>query len=206
MYTTHVNALMVKALRDTFDADFPQDDFRNIKISTEYPALAVDYPGIWVTFEPTGALRTAGIGHVEHLSVDGGFQEVRRWRFAGRVSLTVMALSGLERYRLFDELVKVIAFSQLGDERSTFRTIIEQHPLVQLVVNWDEIDQSGFGASQGTPWGSDEIIYEATAQIEVIGEFISDLSATIVPFTGMDVFNWIPPTETDPTTPGGWIS
>ena len=199
----------MKALRDTFDADFPEDDFRNIKVSTDYPATEVDYPAIWVNFEPTGALRTSGIGHIEHVEVPGaGFQEVRRWQFAGRISLTVMALSGLERYRLFDELIKTIAFSQQNDGRSTFRSTIEAHPLVQMTINWDEIDQSGFGATQGTPWGSDQILYEATAQLEVIGEFISDMTASpvLLPLSGFDVFNWATPLETDPTTPGGWIS
>ena len=203
---THVHTIFVEALRNTFSAVYPDAEWRGIKISMEYPASKDDYPGIWLAFDPIGALRTVGIGHVEdHVEGDNPIVRRRRWSFAGRVSFTIVTLSGLERYRIYDELVKVIAFSQQRDDRAIFRNTIEQDPFMRVTVNWDEIDQAGFGASQGTPWGGDEILYEATLQITCIGEFISDVQKGILlPISGVDVYYWAVPLESDPTSPGGW--
>jgi len=206
---THVHTIFVEALRNTFSSLYPDESWRSLKISMEYPASKDDYPGIWLAFDPIGQLRTVGIGHVEDDIQEGvassPIMRRRRWSFAGRVSFTIVTLSGLERYRLYDELVKIIAFSQQKNDRAIFRNTIEQDPLMMVTVNWDEIDQAGFGASQGTPWGGDEILYEATLQITCIGEFISDeQKGILLPISGVDVFYWADPPEHDPTTPGGW--
>ncbi len=201
MYMTHVKAVAVKAMKSTFDADFPEADFRDLRVSIEYPVLSTDFPSIWVDFDPIGPLRPTAVGHFEDNSVSGGFERVTRWSYAGNLTYTCVALTAFERDRLFDQMISVIAFAQVDTQRGEFRSIMETSPLVAINVNYHEIDQRGFSAAPGTPWGTDAMMYEATMGMSVTGEFISVPSAELLlPISQVDVFSWVNGVARDPTT------
>jgi hypothetical protein len=192
---------LVEALHATFDGAYPESDFREIKIGIEYPVDQSSYPGIWVNFDDTDELRVAGIGHTEIATVGGVDVVVTRWRFAGTLTLTVAALSSLERDRLYDELVKVIAFARVTDSRSEFRDGIEQNDLVAMNGNFDLMRPSGDNAAPGTPWGTDEFIYEKSISIDLIGEFVSEPdSLTLVPLRQVRVKGYATGTPEPPFT------
>ncbi len=103
MFVGELMTVITKAMKNTFDADYPESDFHNLWVSPEYPYEPQHMPALWVDFSTTTPLSIAGIDHREYI-IDGNGQtrEVRRWRFAGEVSYTVLALSSLERARLVD--------------------------------------------------------------------------------------------------------
>jgi hypothetical protein len=116
-------------------------------------------------------------------------------------------LSSLERASLFDEMIKIIAFGQTADSRRQFRSLIERNELIALSANWDNIRQSGSASTTGTPWDTDEQIYEITVSIGIQGEFVSDaLTGALLPVTDIDIIAY---SETDdpPAAPSsdGWV-
>lgn len=207
MYLTHIKSLAVKAMRLTLDADYPESDFRNVPVEINYPTRPTDFPSVWVDFDPIGFLRPVGVGHVEDSIVDGGFSRVVRWSYAGNITYTACAMTSLERDRLFDQLVSVVAFGLVDEERGQFRRIFETDELIQVVMNFDEIDQRGFSAAPGTPWGTEEMMYEATIGLQVQGEFVSSPSGDpLLPISTIEVVSWVSELESDPDPTGDWLS
>ena len=60
-YLVAIKTMLVDAIKNTFDANYPEEDFRGIHASIEYPVDKMSYPGIWVDFTDTGSLQIAGI-------------------------------------------------------------------------------------------------------------------------------------------------
>lgn len=206
MYLVKTKSLAVKAMRTTLDADYSDPDFRNIPVEMEYPVKQTDFPSVWVHYDPVGPLRPVGVGYFEDLPVAGGYLRTTRWNFAGIINYTLIALSSLELDRLFDQVVSIISFGTYDVQRREFRTTMEHDPLIQLNVNFDEIDQGGFAASPGTPWGTDDMMYEATVSIQVIGEFVSSPGTELlIPISKVNLITWITGQQTDPTSNTGWI-
>lgn len=186
MYLTKLKAAVVEALRATFTAAYPEADFRGadgdgLWVSIEYPVAKASYPGLWVDYSDSDELRVAGIGHEEFVELVDGPHRVTRWRFGGEITVTVVALSSLERDRLFDELVRIFAFARENEAVSEFRELIEQNDLMAMNINFDTLRVFGDNAAPGTPWETEEIIYEKSVSMDVIGEFVGDpTTATLV--------------------------
>ncbi|MFE4863239.1 hypothetical protein, partial [Streptomyces sp. NPDC056670] len=112
MYVTRVKALPIEALHATFDDQYPVPDFRGLHCSLEYPVQAVNLPEVWVRYTDSAPLRQSGVAHVENTGPGGGkVQPYTRWRFEGSWEFVVVALSSVERDRVYDELVSTIAWS-----------------------------------------------------------------------------------------------
>lgn len=187
---------LVVALRETFDATYPEETLRDLHVSIEYPVDQQDYPSIWVDYDDS-SLQTAGIDHIE-IADDG--TRTLRWRFQGYATYTIAALSSLERDRIYDELVKVIAFSRSSESAGAFRQYIENNDLIALNFDFDQIEPHGSNASPGTPWQTDEMIYERTIAMQVLGEFNTNIdTGTLVPLSKIviDGRQW-PSTEANP--------
>ncbi len=137
-----------------------------------------NYPGIWVSYEDTDEVRIAGIGHVETVVVQGQTYQITRGRFSGTLTLTIVALSSLERDRIYDELVRTIIFARQEPEVSAFKNRIESNDLIAMNLNLDVLKPSGDAAAPGTPWGTDEMVYEKSISLDVLGEFVSTPGTT----------------------------
>ena len=174
MYLAPLKTLLVEAVKRTFDDEYPVAEWRNVKVGIEYPIDPQDYPGIWVDYDDTDALKIAGVGQIEFAETSGGPVPFTRWKFTGYASYTVVALSSFERDRLYDELVRVLAFGLLNQGTEDFRKTIEDNEFIATNIDFDTIQPRGNNAAPGTPWGTDEIIYERTLNLNVIGEFIPD--------------------------------
>lgn len=191
MYFVKLKTMLTDAMRQTFDADYVNPQFRNLHASIDYPVDVQNYPGVWVDFAPVGELTVVGIGHREVSEVGSGGRQFTRWRFKGTATYTVVALSSLERDSLTDELIRVFAFGREAEQTSEFRAYIEDNEFLACNFDFDAIDQHGFAVSPGTPWGTDEMIYEGTLSMEVFGEFISDsVSGTIAPLESIQVVGY----------------
>ena len=196
MFMVPLLTLLVESLRRTFDADYPDERFRGLWVSLEYPIARANYPGIWVDFQPTTDVQAAGIGHLEYTAptTDGTVRAFTRWRYAGMVQLTCVTLTSLERATLVDEVVKTVAFGLEDPGRAEFTRHLDANDLVACTLQRDKLDLTTKGEAQGTPWGTDEILYEQTVTIDCMGEFVSDGSnGGLIPLTAVAVY---------PTGPG----
>jgi hypothetical protein len=199
VYLTPLKAAVVEALQKTFGSTYPEADFANLHVSIDYPDTPQAYPGIWLNYSDNGPVERAGIDHREVVSDDLGTHEVTRWRFTGTLSFTVAAFSSFERDRLYDEMVRILAFANVDVSNiSTFRQTMESNDFLGINVQYDVLQGSGDAASPGTPWGSvDEMIYERTLSTDVIGEFVSDPSTNeLVLLSAIQVQGY---RSTDPT-------
>jgi hypothetical protein len=199
MYLVELKTLLTRSMRQVFDATYPNAQFRNLRIGIEYPNARTDYPGIWVDFEPTGDIEIANRKEYSVDPVSGTSRMNMRWYYKGYATYTLVALTSLERDLLFDEVTSVFAFDKVSDEAAKFRASIESNDLIAANFDFDKIGQRGFAANPGTPWGTDEVVYEVTVAMGCFGEFISDPgSATLVPLSAVKVFEWNDQ-QTDPT-------
>lgn len=176
-YLVPLKTMVVTALRQTFDVDFPDDRFRDVNVSIEYPVAKQHYPGIWIDYDDTANLVRAGVDHQEDELItvpDALTAQFTRWRFQGVVTMTVCTLSSLERDGLYDALVEMIAFGREDVALNQFRQYVENNDLIAANFNFDEIQARGNAAAPGTPWNTDEIIYEKSIGLDILGEFLLD--------------------------------
>lgn len=175
MYLVPLKAALVDACKQTFTSDYPVQEMRDLWVSIEYPVAPQNFPGLWIDYEDTGPVQIAGIGHTEQTVGSGFLTVATRWRFSGIASFTVVAFTSLERDIMYDELIRTFAFASRDDQQiSVFRQTVETNDLIAMNMNFDRVDPRGSAQAPGTPWGTDEVIYERTINIELIGEFVSD--------------------------------
>lgn len=111
---------------------------------------------------------------------------------------TIVALSSRERDRLFDEVIRTLGFGLEDPATSEFRQTLENNDLLAVNARFDEIAVGGHAAAPGTPWGTDEIIYECSVSIDLVGDFIADpVARELVPLASIIV------TPTQDLTPVG---
>lgn len=177
-----IRAETQNALQTAFSYLYPEQDTaggtKPPYISLAYPTDRAQYPGVWADFE-VSLLQTVGLDHVE---TDASGNILTRWRFQGYSSFTVVALNSNETDMIWDQLVAMTAFAAQSDYPSAFRQAVESNPLVSTTWAYDTIDARGNAAAPGTPWGTDEIVYERGLALKVIGEFVtSPLTQVLVP-------------------------
>ena len=164
----------VQAIQESFAAQYPAPDpeggRRSVYVSVEYPIEEASYPAVWVDYEGS-ELRTVGVAYTE---TDATGNVYARWRFAGHVTFTVVALSSNERDMLYDQLIAMTAFAAQSSFTSLFRQTIENAPLLASVWSFDTVEDRPPAAAPGTPWGTMDVIYERGFALQVIGEFVSD--------------------------------
>lgn len=183
MYVVPLKTLIVQALQGTFDSSYPVAEWAGLRIGMEYPVDVQHYPSVWIDYDDTEPLTKSSIRHEETTDPATGNPTApfTRWKFAGYISLTAVALTSLERDRIYDELVSVVATSLEDPLRGRFAQTIADNDLIAANLQTDRLQPRGSAAAPGTPWSTDELIYERTLNIEVIGEFYAvPGTATIV--------------------------
>lgn len=201
-YRRKLKTGLVLALKKVFDVNYPVEQLREIHTSIEYPVEPQDYPAIWVDFEEA-TLQNAGIDHYE---VDEDGNRFLRWRFEGHASYTIASLTSLERDTIYDELIKVLAFGRSSEVLNAFREFVENNGFIAMNFDFDEIQVSGNAATPGTPWETDEIIYESTLIMQVLGEFVTNVdTGDMVPLSKIVIDGReVGSTEDDPSGPLHW--
>lgn len=198
MFLAETLTAVHKTLTEIFNDDYPVEAARNIRVSIEYPEDAQDYPGIWIDLAIQGDLERSGINYSELVeNPDGSFGEIDRWSFDAEVSLTVLAMSSLARARLLDEVVRVVGM-QIESGRKGFSKKIMENKMIGLTPSTDRLRVSGMATVPGTPWGTDEMVYEVTVNFGLMGEFCSTPEGSLVPLSEIriDVTQ-----EPEPTSP-----
>lgn len=215
MYVEQMLTLAVEAWQNTFTEEHPNPEVRGIPVRVEWPLTEADYPCVWVNFVTTGDIRAVGLGHVEHSEGEDGVREVFRWAFEGVLETTVAALGNLERARLIDEVTKTIAFGTAHDNRGTFVQTLEHNDLIGVTPVYGAVSVGGFAETPGTPWQTDDVIYEATISMTIRGEVaFSPSDRVLVPLSDIRFLPYHEGVEPEPdpqeppggsVVPGQWI-
>lgn len=171
-----VKRSVMTALMSVLDEYFPDEELKKVKgnISMEYPIKEVMFPGIWVQFSLTDVGR-AGLEPV-HESPDGS--QFWMGEFKGRVTLTVVSLSSLERDRISDALVQVLLFDEVYPEADSFFENLREDDFASITVAPGTMRATGQGTTFGTPWGTDEMTYEDGFTLDIVGQFASQYGRT----------------------------
>lgn len=173
-YLRTIKTTATEALQAAFQVAYPETDpaggDKPVFISQEYPVEQTQIPAIWVEFEPAD-LRTAGIAYTE---TDSSGAVFTRWRFSGSASFTVAAMSSNERDMIYDQMVALVAFASQSEAPSVWRQTIEASDLIATTWSYDTIENRGAAAAPGTPWGTDEVMYERGIAVQVLGEFVTN--------------------------------
>lgn len=162
-----------------------------VTIDMEYPIQVENYPGIWVQFS-FSEITQAGIGHepllrtvlaeaTETTPEQVNWEPIREFQFKGRVTLTIVALTSLERDRLADAVVTMLAFSRPpstvltnpSEDTRQFRqfiTSLAENPYVSISVNHDAIIPGGQAMTTGVPWDEEIPGYEDTYSFDILGQ------------------------------------
>ncbi len=175
MYIAGVKTAFIEALRAAFDAAYPVKRMREIGVHHEFPEVEADYPGIWVSFTPDPETRSVGIDHTEVVVYEDGEERiVRRWRGGGVLMLTAHAFTALQRDLMLDELLRVIAFHDSHPAVTRFREKITANDFIAINAKWDSAVLMGITESRGTPWGSDDMVYEGTVAMDIECSYIPE--------------------------------
>lgn len=162
----------------------------DVTIDMEYPIEKASYPGIWVQFSFSEIVQ-AGIGHeplirtiTEGTEADPlaiRWDTIREIQFKGRVTLTVLALTSLERDRIADSVITMLAFSRpperamtkASEDTKQFRQLIASlaaNPYVNVSINHDQIIPGGQAMTTGVPWDEEIPGYEDTYSFDILGQ------------------------------------
>ena len=175
---------VVSALREAItntSLSFPTKGTQ-VHIELEYPMAEEQYPGIWVQFATT---RLQRMGMAQEFWVrreDGEWNAIQEWQVQGRVTLTVLALSNLERDRIADSLITLFAFSRTPEPVITkpnkntnkyrqFITALDENPYVAMTVNSDVLTGGGQSVNVGVPWQPDILAYTDAYSFDMVGNF-----------------------------------
>lgn len=156
-----------------------------VSVDMEYPMKKERYPGIWVQFSFT-KLVNAGIDHevirkIVNEDESVNWEPIREFIFEGRVSLTIVALTSLERDRLSDAVISMLMFSRpaenvitkVDEDTKQFRQLISslaQNPYVAMTINRDELVPGGQSMTTGVPWDEEIPGYEDTYSFDILGQ------------------------------------
>lgn len=174
-YRVFVKRAIVTALRSVFTAEYPDPEFRNMWISTEYPLEKISYPLVIVKFN-AGTLMNAGVGH-EEMAFDenGHWTKYYHSRFEGSLELHTYALSSFSQDLLSDSIDDLIRHGKLQTLTNQFyETIFDDYGNGgQLMLQTDQI--TDLGVSVGKPFWNpeDTLVYMGGHSMVCHGAFYS---------------------------------
>lgn len=177
-YKIGVKREIVGALRKAFGDAYPDPMLANrVSVVAEYPLKEVNYPLVVMHFNP-GNITNMGIGHYEVDNSTGDATIVKRWMFEGSITLTVYALTPMDRDMVILGLLNMFAFGDLIAGFADFWQEIRDYDWVALQINTDHVQEGGDQVVT-VPWGDDETpVFSDSLTFEVFGEFFT------VPTTG----------------------
>jgi hypothetical protein len=201
-----VKRAIIGALRDALTGTTLNGLVNGSKITVdmEYPMVPEKYPGIWVQFSFT-EMQNSGVGmellykHVldeatETEPEDIAWEPIREFYFKGRATLTVVALTSLERDRIADGVISMLMFSRVpetvltkaSEDTKQFRQLIgalAANPYISMTLNHDVLLPGGQAMTTGVPWQADLPSYEDTYSFDLEGQtnirFLHDGSFTL---------------------------
>lgn len=152
-----------------------------VAVEMEYPMVKEYYPGIWVQFSFTEFVN-AGLGMELPFKEDNGnWAVLKEFQFKGTVTMTIMALTNLQRDRIADSVVTMMMFARMPEHVITdptkdtkqFRTLITSiaaNPYIAMTINQDTLQPGGQTMTPGVPWDEELPGYEDSYSFDVLGQ------------------------------------
>lgn len=178
-----VKTATVQALRDALQGSMSFDKTQKVQIALDYPLKQVEYPSVFVEFSVT-KINRSGLGHEVQVKnpETGEWSFIQDWTFQGRITMTILALKSLDRDRLSDSLISVLAFARTPQllltrpqaDTQQYRSLItalDQNPYVAMTLQLDTLLPGGQQASQGTPFSDDLLTYQDSWSVDMVGQF-----------------------------------
>jgi len=171
---------IIPALASVFNAYTEERQLAGLQITNQYPKKEQDYPCVVVEFHG-GSVQRAGVGHVEIFQDETGV--VRKWLhnlFRGSLNLHCYALSSLDQDILADAVMDILTMGTIyGDPNDLFWKAIYGDPnsttvlflLSQLMLNLDEISDSGVSVAVPSWRAEDQLIYSSVLSLECNGAY-----------------------------------
>lgn len=213
-YKTFLKRSIAEALQDAFH-NHPDASLAKTKVGIEYATDRADFPSIVIKFYEKD-IKNAGVGHQEwgpspldpNYNIGPPYEKFVKYFhriYQGDIEFEIWAQSSLDRDKVVDALIEVIAMGEVSSEGLSFlervyesigKTPYSRFHFVAL--NTDDI--SGQGENQeNVPWFTEDVLaYTTSYRLPMLGEFYS-LTPT---FTGgyellkeVDVYPW---DEADP--------
>lgn len=179
LLVTPAKKTMIRALRATFTALYPDTKLANMNIDMEYPYLEEQYPGIWVKFSPH-RIQASGLDPTRQ----GDDEIYGVWHFEGTFSLLILALSSKERDLISDGFIEAYAFGALMPSASVFASTLLSSDLINMSLQSDVLTAGGQTESVGVPWDDDKLSYQDSYSFEVIGQVRSRVQDGVI-FTNL---------------------
>jgi hypothetical protein len=211
-YKTFIKRTMVEALLDGFST-YKDKTLAKTKIDINYTTDRADFPCIVVKFyEQT--IKNAGVGHIEWLADpenENQFIPYHHHMYKGDVSLEIYGLSSVDRDKVTDAIVEIVAMGEVGIRGKNFQEriyeSIGESPYSEwhfISVNTDLV--SGYGETQMiAPWiPEDTFVYQCEYRVPIWGEFYSFTPKQETGSTGyveeVDIYPWnsVDPNDTPP--------
>lgn len=185
-----VKRAVIRAVREGLTGSSISDQDDAISVDFEYPLKEEQYPSIWIQFSFT-KLERVGIAHEvlnKEVFNEGqpdewvNWEPLQEWTFDGRVTLTLVGLTSLQRDRIADKIIVMLAFSRgptsviTDPTRDTrqYRSLLSslaENPYVSMGINSDVIISGGQSTTVGVPWQQDKLAYEDNYSFDVQGQF-----------------------------------
>jgi hypothetical protein len=175
-YKLNLKRGIVNALKYVFTSEYPDDWglLKNLHISLDWPDKPEQYPCIIVNYQETSPLKSAGIGHFEH--VLGGPNIYKRWMYQGEMQLTILAESSLARDYISDHVVHLLAFGSTSPYTNVFVPYLDQNLGLDVQLLRESLTPRGESADRGSDWGLiDNMIYSVGYSFGVVGSFTSGI-------------------------------
>lgn len=198
MFVKAVKLAFVEAVQAVYE-DNDGAPFKPRSVGIEYPEEEIAWPAILIQFRPAGAIQWTGLNPDEVQTIDHpdySFESLRRGQFEGSIDFTILALSSAERDTFWDNLVQMVLMGDLQENTNRFHERITQHDLIGINILPTTVTPVGDSIGPGTPWDPDELTYEATLRVSLVGQFVADIASTklvalgeirVYPYTDIDL-------------------
>jgi hypothetical protein len=153
----------------------------DVSVEMEYPMIKEHYPGIWVQFSFTEFMN-AGIGmELPFKEDDGNWAVLKEFQFKGTVTMTIMALTNLQRDRISDQVVTMMMYARApqyvitdpAKDTQQFRTLsksLASNPYIAMTIDHDSLQPGGQGMTPGVPWDPELPGYEDNYSFSILGQ------------------------------------
>lgn len=186
MFITATKLALVESLRAVLPSGLESQNYIAPKsVDVEYPVKPELWPALFVQFR-VGKSEWIGLNgnYGEVFEVNGEERLIRRGYFTGFVDLTVLSISSHERDRIWDGITEIFLMGRQHPVLKAFTDTLHGHDVIDMTVKDSEVKQVGDSVGVGTPWGTDDVTYEATVRFDVQGEFYADMETQeLVPVT-----------------------
>lgn len=159
--------------------DYPENDPLHKlsgNITMEYPLHEGEWPAMWIGFS-FRKLTDTSINDIRYHGTVGNESEYKLWNFEGNASVTILALSSLERDRISDSFIRMFAFHDLHGSNNIFWSSMESQPYTMLHSAKSELKPMGQtdGPGIAVPWDSSLLGYADSYSFDLNGQFASNV-------------------------------